>query len=240
MAGLADMFAAAPPGLSTRSTMVGEALCVQLPGAPVRELNRVTGPLVGTDVPAVVDFFGGATHTVCGGWGIERELEEHGYAPGYAWMKFERPADASAAAPTDLRVDAVGPDRAEDFALVVQGGFGLPRVMRPWLAAMPGRAGWTCLVAYDGDAPVGGGALFVTGADAWLGLAATLPEARGRGAQSAILARRIALAAEQGATSVTTETGVVEDGRPARSYRNIVRAGFEEAGVRPNWDFLTT
>ena len=81
-----------------------------------------------------------------------------------------------------------------------------------------------------------GGALFVDGDQAWLGLGATLPEARGRGAQSALLAERIRLAAEAGSTTVTTETGVREDGRPERSYRNILRAGFEEAFVRPNWD----
>jgi GNAT superfamily N-acetyltransferase len=194
------------------------------------------GPLAATDLERVLEFYDGQAHVVSGGEGIEDALRAHGYRPGYAWMKFERPADASASAPTALRIEAVGADRGEDLAAVDQGGFGLPELMRPWLAALPGRPGWTCVVAYDGDAPVGGGVLFVTGADAWVGLGATLPAARGQGAQSALLARRIALAAEQGATSVTTETGVVEDGRPARSYRNILRAGFEEAGVRPNWD----
>ena len=97
------------------------------------------------------------------------------------------------------------------------------------------RAGWTCLVAYDGDRPVAGGAVYVDGDQAWLGLGATLPQARGRGAQSALLAERIRLAAAAGATTVTTETGVRQEGRPERSYRNILRAGFEEVFERPNW-----
>jgi hypothetical protein len=32
-----------------------------------------------------------------------------------------------------------------------------------------------------------------------------------------------------------TETGELEEGRPSNSYRNIVRAGFREVGVRPNY-----
>jgi hypothetical protein len=34
---------------------------------------------------------------------------------------------------------------------------------------------------------------------------------------------------------IVTETGDVADGRPGNSYRNIVRAGFEPAYVRPNY-----
>ena len=30
-------------------------------------------------------------------------------------------------------------------------------------------------------------------------------------------------------------TGELEDDRPSNSYRNILRAGFREAGVRPNY-----
>jgi GNAT superfamily N-acetyltransferase len=163
------------------------------------------------------------------------DLAARGYTEGYAWMKFERDADPGASAPTDLRIEQVGPAGAFHFASVVAGGFGMPPAMARWLAALPGRPGWHCLVAYDGDTPVGGGALFVAGETGWLGLGATLPEARGRGAQSAILAERIALAARAGCTTVTTETGVRQEGRPERSYRNILRAGFREAYVRPNW-----
>jgi GNAT superfamily N-acetyltransferase len=82
---------------------------------------------------------------------------------------------------------------------------------------------------------VSGAALYITGDQAWLGMGATKPEARGKGGQSALLAARIRLAAQAGCSSVTTETGVREDGRPDRSYRNILRAGLEEAYERPNW-----
>ena len=67
------------------------------------------------------------------------------------------------------------------------------------------------------------------------GFAATLPEHRGKGAQSALLAERIGRAAELGCDVVVTETGEQRDDRPSNSYRNILRAGFSEVAVIANW-----
>ena len=70
-----------------------------------------------------------------------------------------------------------------------------------------------------------------------IGLGATVPSHRGKGAQGALLARRIADANESGARATVTETGRPEPGEEAKhpSYRNILRAGFEEAYVRINY-----
>ena len=111
----------------------------------------------------------------------------------------------------------------------------MPEWTKPLAANVVGRPGWSCYVAYDGDAPAGAGALFVHEGVGWLGYAATRRQFRGRGAQSAILAARIEDARQQGCTTVSTETGELEEGRPSNSYRNIVRAGFREAGVRANY-----
>jgi GNAT superfamily N-acetyltransferase len=67
------------------------------------------------------------------------------------------------------------------------------------------------------------------------GIAATLEEARGHGCQTALLHRRICDAAEAGCHTLFVETGERVPGRPSASYRNILRAGFEEAYLRPNW-----
>lgn len=227
MAALADAFAAAPAPFGFTAETVAGATCFKAAGIPSRELNRVHGTV--EDAAAVLAHYDGGAHIVCG---ESPGLADAGYTPGYAWMKFARPADPDASAPTDLTLEQVGPQGAIDFARPVRLGFGMPELMEAWLREMPGRPGWTCLVAYDGDQPVGAGALFVAGDHGWCGLGATLPEARGRGAQSAILAARVALAAQQGATAVVTETGV--GGGP--SYRNILRAGFAERYERPNFD----
>jgi hypothetical protein len=69
---------------------------------------------------------------------------------------------------------------------------------------------------------------------AYLGVAGTLPGHRGKGAQNALLAIRIRRAAELGCDLVVTETGERRDDRPSNSYRNILRAGFQETAVTAN------
>jgi GNAT superfamily N-acetyltransferase len=166
--------------------------------------------------------------------GLAPQLEARGFAEDYAWMKFDRDLAPHAVA-TELRIERIGPDRADDFGAVVGDGFGMPPGLRPLVGGLVGRAGWTCFLSYDGDRPVGAGALFVDGDDGWLGVGATLEDARGRGSQGALIAARIRAAQKLGCRRVTTETGVVTADRPSASYRNILRAGFREAGVRPNY-----
>lgn len=77
--------------------------------------------------------------------------------------------------------------------------------------------------------------MFVGSRVGWLGIAATLPEYRRRGAQSALLAAMIRAAGGSGCELVVTETGALVDGKPSNSYRNILRAGFELDYVRANY-----
>ena len=67
------------------------------------------------------------------------------------------------------------------------------------------------------------------------GIAATLEPARGRGCQRALLRHRLLDAAEAGCHTLFVETGERVPDRPSTSYRNVLRAGFEEAYLRPNW-----
>jgi GNAT superfamily N-acetyltransferase len=163
------------------------------------------------------------------------ELASRGFEPAYAWMKFRRDTREPRPAPTDLAVREVGADEAAAFGAVVAAAYGLPPAARAWLQALPGRARWGCMVAFDGHRAVGAAAVFVEGDHAWFGFAATLPEARRRGAQGALLARRVEAATARGARVLVTETGERLAGRPSDSYRNIERAGFAEAGLRRHW-----
>jgi GNAT superfamily N-acetyltransferase len=162
-------------------------------------------------------------------------LRERGYEAGSAWVKFQRPAAMPVAATTGLRVERIGAERSADYVAVIAAGFDLLPEAAAMLAHLPGRPGWGCYLAYDGAAPVAAGAVFVRGDHAWLGQATTLPEHRRRGGQSALMAARIDEARAAGAAIVVTETGETIEGRPANSYRNILRAGFEPAYVRPNY-----
>jgi GNAT superfamily N-acetyltransferase len=201
---------------------------------PERTFCRVMGLTSTGPLDEIAAFYGDTPWWISDSHGLGAELAERGFTRDYGWMKFSR-GIGPRQAQSDLVVVKVAPEQADDFAAVVAGGFGMPDWSQPLAANVVGRAGWSCYVAYDADAPAGAGALYVHERIGWLGLGATLPQFRGRGAQSAILAARIEEARRLGCATVTTETGELEEGRPSSSYRNIVRAGFREAGVRENY-----
>jgi hypothetical protein len=163
-------------------------------------------------------------------------LEQEGLRPfRRAWAKFARKAQwLDAPGPATLAAVEIGPERAGEFAGILLQAFGLPELARPMVAALPGRSSWLCYLATDGGRPIGAAAMFARGREAWLGLAGTDPSARGRGAQSLLLARRISDAARMGASEVYTETGEPVEGEPQTSYGNIVKAGFRRLYSRPN------
>jgi hypothetical protein len=152
-----------------------------------------------------------------------------------SWTKFRRPPVPAHPAPTDLRIVRAGAAEAVDFGETAAAGFGMPPVLAPWLSALVQMPDWRCYISYDGEAPVGVGACWIGERTAWLGIGASRPEGRGRGSQSAILARRIDDAIAEGATLLVTETGSAVEGEPQTSYSNILRAGFEIAYERRNW-----
>jgi len=166
----------------------------------------------------------------------EEWLAANGFAPGYNWMKFLRDAHPPRFKVTDdvEVVELSGPDQ-EPFGMIAATGFGLPAWAAAFFAGLPGREGWRCYVArVDGTAQACA-AMLVDGAIAEFGIAATLEPARGRGCQPALLHRRIVDAAAAGCDTLLVETGERVPDRPSVSYRNILRAGFKEAYLRPNW-----
>lgn len=162
-------------------------------------------------------------------------LEGRGFTRGYAWMKFCRACDGAPQAASDLDIRVVGRELGGEFGRVVTEGFGLPATVAPWIGALAGRANWVCVMAFAGASPIAAGAVHITGEHAWLGLGATLASHRRHGAQSALLARRLAEAAARGARLAITETGERLPDKPSNSYRNILRAGFEEMYLRQNY-----
>jgi GNAT superfamily N-acetyltransferase len=235
LAAMVDLFAAAPQEARAESARAGEALAMRLPTMPrVRELNRIVGLSSLRELDALEPLYGEG-HVLVSldpETGLDAPLEGRGYDRGYPWHKFVRgvePYDAT----SSLSVQEA---RAPlDFGRAFADGYGLPEPAASWLARLVGRAGWHCFVGYADDEPVAAGVLYVAGETGWLGMGATLPAARGRGGQSAILAARIARARELGLRELVTETGAPREDGPGSSYRNILRAGFELAYERPNY-----
>ncbi|MGN6557310.1 MAG: GNAT family N-acetyltransferase, partial [Solirubrobacterales bacterium] len=163
-------------------------------------------------------------------------LQGQGFQPGYAWMKFVRDSHPPRfPAPDGVEVVELAAADEEPFGAIAAVGFGMPSWAADFFAHLPGREGWRCYVArVDGQAQACA-AMVIEDGIAEFGVAATLEEARGRGCQTALLHRRISDAAAYGCHTLFVETGERVPDRPSGSYRNILRAGFEEAYLRPNW-----
>lgn len=235
--------------LGAAVTRLGDGLAVRLAASPgFAFLNRVFA--VGLDAPlsaevleAAEDFLlvaGGDTLLVQHPPVLETPellelLRARGFARGGTWAKMLRPIGAPPDAPTDLRIAEVGPDEASRFGEVEAEGMGMPPLMAPWCARQVGAPGWRAYAAYDGDDMVAVGCLFHQGEVGQLSGAATLASHRGRGAQLALMARRIADAGDLGLRWIGAETGSETPGDPNPSLHNMRRAGMEELYPRQNW-----
>lgn len=248
-----DLYTAAPagfaPGAGLSVERLGDVTLLKLASVPNTQFSRMLGLGVGAPVSEAaldaaltglrtVGHDGFFVHLVP--WAAPSALPVWLSRRGLAryhrpWAKFRRGTAPPPMVPSDLRVAEIGADRAADFAQPVAAGFGAPPPFVAWLAALAGRPGWRIAVAYDGTEPVAGGALFLRDGVAWLGIAATRPEARGRGAQGALMRWRIRAAIDAGCTLIATETGVAVPGQPNSSYNNMRRCGFEVAYLRDNY-----
>jgi GNAT superfamily N-acetyltransferase len=170
-----------------------------------------------------------------GSGSAETWLHEAGFERGYAWMKFVRDPHPPRNPAPEIEVVELAAADEEPFGTIAAVGFGMPVWGADFFAHLPGRDGWRCYVArIDGKAQACGAMLIEDGV-AEFGIGATLEAARGRGCQTALLHRRICDAAAAGCHTLFVETGERVPSRPAASYRNILKAGFEEAYLRPNW-----
>jgi hypothetical protein len=86
------------------------------------------------------------------------------------------------------------------------------------------KPGFHHFIAYDGARPIAAAALVKHGDLGYLTYAGTIESDRRRGAQSALIAARLALAKSQGCTTIVSQTLTLLEG----SLANLQRAGFQE------------
>ncbi|RZU10358.1 hypothetical protein EV645_6820 [Kribbella rubisoli] len=147
-------------------------------------------------------------------------------------IKLDGPAPDSG-----LRVGLVEPDQAQEFATVMMATFGFTTpAMVEMTAACVGRANWQQYAVWDGDDEiVAVGSIFVNGECADMFGGATVPGARGRGAQSALLTARLRGALAAGCRWMVAETGAEAPGEHNTSLHNLQRAGFDRLYDRVTW-----
>ncbi len=246
-AAFADMLAAAPASWSAWSDRRPGGWIIQAPAVDILLFNRVIGTGLPSASRAEVDeVVAPFRATRLRSWGVQVSpaaepeelvewLGEHGLVRRDSWSKVYRPAGDVPAVRTDLRIERAGVKEAETLGRITRTAFGMPEEREGWLASLVGRPNWFHYLAWSGDEPVAAAALYVSGAVGWLGVAGTLPAARRRGAQSALMARRLLDGARAGCQWFVTETGQDLPDRPNPSYHNMMRMGFQLAYHRPNY-----
>jgi hypothetical protein len=144
--------------------------------------------------------------------------------------------DGTAALHPGLRVGPVEPRHANEWATVMMTTFGLTAPgMTDMAASCVRRPNWRQYAVWDRERIIAVGSIFVYGECAAMFGGATLPEGRGRGAQSALLAARARAAQAAGCRWLVAETRAEAPGGHNTSLRNMRRAGFEPLYDRVTW-----
>ena len=159
------------------------------------------------------------------------ELAERGFLGDYQECFWGRTIDPNEAFPhaSDPRIARVAPEERATFARVLNIGYEVAEdsVRGRIYASTIGMPGWHhYLVRFDGE-PGSASVLYVTGGVAQLFVATTMPAYRGRGAQTALIQRRLADGQAAGCDLATSQT-VIDNASP----RNKARHGFEQLYLR--------
>jgi GNAT superfamily N-acetyltransferase len=162
---------------------------------------------------------------------------------GSAWVKLAGDIDtvvrrsaAGAHLDAGLRVERVTAERAREFAELTWEVFGLPAEHQVEMGVgVVGRPGWSSFAVLEGSKIVAAGSVYAFQNVGNLFGGATLPGARRRGAQSALIAARASAAQEAGCTWMIGETGAQRAGQHNESLHNMHRAGLSVRYQRQNW-----
>jgi len=222
-----------------RATMFGSAVAVVAPSVTnTLNLNRVIG--LGVDEPASPEMLD-AIASLYGQHGVPYGIELAPCAQPRElpnWLRQRRLRRTIGTAMIFRAAEAVprysGPvavvracgEEQEIVADICCTVFRMPPVVRTLIANLGGYAGWRQWLAYLGPKPVASALSYVCDGVAWLGWDATLPEYRGQGCQTVLIAHRIKDAADTGCRYITTETSINTTTRRDPSYQNYEKMGF--------------
>lgn len=246
-----DLLEAAPPSERTRRGLwaetIGRATLIGAAGIDHPLFNRVIG-LSGSegDVVAerVVESYRRAgvkryfVHVPEGtsGDALAHALERQGLTRFHrAWIKLVRDAEPPRHVETELDIVRANITHRAEIGEILTSAFELPESAAFTMTSVVGRRDWHVYIARDGARIAAVGGVFVRGSAASVAFAATRPEYRRRGAQSALLAKRIRVAIDLGCDLMTSETGEAVPFEAQHSFDNMRRHGFRPAYRRENF-----
>lgn len=254
-------FAAGAPApvreaLGTSSLRVGSALALTIREDPSRFFNRAGGfgvdePLTADVAAQVCDFYR-EQGVPQGAFMIAPPLLPSDWAStaakahlteGSRFVKLGCDVENAAAAAgggaaldPGLRVGPVESHHAREWAEVMTATFGFTTpAITDMAASCVGKPNWRQYAVWEEMRIIAVGSIFVHGDCAGMFGGGTLPEARGRGAQSALLAARARAAQAAGCRWLVAETGAESPGEHNTSLHNMLRAGFEPLYERVTW-----
>lgn len=163
-------------------------------------------------------------------------LTATGLKKSRGWQKFIRGTEPVPRIKTNLTVNKIGPQYAQQFADIACDAFDLGPSAIPWLSQLVERPNWHVFMSFAGDQPAGVGTLFIKDGIGWTDFGATSPKFRCMGSQGAVLAKRIEFALDNGCHQLHTCTGEDVPGDPQHSYKNILKMGFREDYIRENYE----
>jgi len=230
--------------LSVTIRTYGSATALQIKGIPGPTYNTVLG--LGPDDAAwlgeIVSFYNEAkipsqieiTPANTSPDFLE-EVRGHGFAP-HTFHCTLYGVPARDPFPLPERV-TIRPLRVEEFDLygeIYVQGFGMPQPMQHGVSAtnqiLYQRPGWHFYLALVDEEPAAIGVLYLQdGVGLCIG-AATRPEMRGRGCQTALLHHRLQVAAQQGCDLVAASATY-----GSTSMQNMQRIGLQVAYTKTNW-----
>ncbi|WP_309118314.1 GNAT family N-acetyltransferase [Paenibacillus sp.] len=157
------------------------------------------------------------------------------YQSGFHASLYAEPTGSGLPAVDDsIRIREIGKEEAELYATIHCRGTGLGDDGIPYVASnnevLMGRAGWRFYVAEWHGEPGAVGVMFAKDRTASLTFAATLPEFRNRGLQTALIARRM-----REARTARCELVVGQASYASQSSRNMERTGMRLGYTRATW-----
>ena len=133
----------------------------------------------------------------------------------------------------------IRPASAEDSDSIAAILNSVRSIHRSWTDVVdktPGHPGWHVYLAFEGHEPYAVFPMYVEEDGAWFGPVSTLPEFRGRGTESAMLAHGLMEARRLGCLWATTHFDIGQRARP----RNFARNGFELLYLRYRYVWSVT